>query len=281
MKSLRIGLTGPDLFAVLGSLSDWLVPPGLLMDFEPLSPLLHTTPEAKDAAESGDGFVARLAYQQTKIETSQPATIPVDAEIVAIFRAQQEVARQMLNEQKSGVEILPRYLFLRTRGNRLGRHPYPAETYQSRLRELTQRLNVTDSMGQPVHISQTHRFRHTRATDLINAGVPIHVVMRYFGHLTPAMTMHYAMTRSEAAEREFLRYKKITADGRVAHDDPSDMFDLLHLDQRADRILPNGWCLLPPRQVCAMGNACLTCDEFVTDASHRDDSAVSSTTQRG
>ncbi|MFG1616128.1 hypothetical protein ACGFI3_25475 [Nonomuraea wenchangensis] len=29
MKSLRIELTGPDPFAVLGSLPDWLVPPGL------------------------------------------------------------------------------------------------------------------------------------------------------------------------------------------------------------------------------------------------------------
>ncbi|GAA1773361.1 hypothetical protein [Nonomuraea bangladeshensis] len=28
MRSLRIELTGPDLFAVLGSLPDWLVPPG-------------------------------------------------------------------------------------------------------------------------------------------------------------------------------------------------------------------------------------------------------------
>ncbi|MFF5211024.1 hypothetical protein [Streptosporangium sp. NPDC000396] len=76
-------------------------------------------------------------------------------------------------------------------------------------------------------------------------------------------------TRSEAAEREFLRYKKVTADGRVAINDPSDLFDLMHLDQRADRVPPNGWCLLPPRQVCAKGNACLTCDKFVTDASHR------------
>ncbi|MEV0314831.1 tyrosine-type recombinase/integrase [Nonomuraea fuscirosea] len=166
---------------------------------------------------------------------------------------------------------MPRYLFVRTRGNRLGRHPYPSETYHGRLRELTERLNVTDSTGRPVRISRTHRFRHTRATDLINAGVPIHVVMRYFGHLMPTMTMHYAKTRSEAAEREFLRYKKVTADGRVASNDPSDLFDLVHLDQRADRVLPNGWCLLPPRQVCAKGNACLTCDKFVTDGSRRDE----------
>jgi hypothetical protein len=41
---------------------------------------------------------------------------------------------------------------------------------------------------------------------------------------------------------------------------------MLELDRRTDRILPNGWCLLPPRQVCVKGNACLTCDKFATDA---------------
>ncbi len=41
---------------------------------------------------------------------------------------------------------------------------------------------------------------------------------------------------------------------------------MLQLDQRTDRILPNGWCLLPPRQSCDRGNACLTCDKFATDA---------------
>jgi len=30
------------------------------------------------------------------------------------------------------------------------------------------------------------------------------------------------------------------------------------LDRRTDRILPNGYCLLPPRQVCGKGNALLT-----------------------
>ena len=30
--------------------------------------------------------------------------------------------------------------------------------------------------------------------------------------------------------------------------------------------MPNGWCLLPPRQHCSKGNACLTCDKFATDA---------------
>ena len=117
-------------------------------------------------------------------------------------------------------------------------------------------------------ISRTHSFRHTRATSLINAGVPLPVVQRYFGHLSPTMTMRYVQISDETQQREFLRFKKITADGRELELDPTDLYQLLELDKRADRILPNGWCLLPPRQVCDRGNACLTCDKFATDRSY-------------
>ena len=80
------------------------------------------------------------------------------------------------------------------------------------------------------------------------------------------MSMTYAQTLQSTAEAEFLRYRKITADARDLTIDPQDLYDMLELDRRTDRILPNGWCLLPPRQVCTKGNACLTCDKFATDA---------------
>ena len=237
----------------------------LLMEFEPLLPLISAP------ADDGDGaLVARLHYQQTKVRSGAPATIPVDVEIVAIVRAQQQLARQFMADQGCP-EVQPAYLFLRERVNRFGRLPYSAATLHSRLSRLSERLALTDSVGRPVRISRTHRFRHTRATNLLNAGVPLHVVMRHFGHVTPAMTMHYARTLSETAEREFLRYKKITADARPLEVDPSDLYDVLHLDQRADRILPNGWCMLPPKQSCTKGNACLSCDKFATDVTHRDE----------
>jgi hypothetical protein len=81
------------------------------------------------------------------------------------------------------------------------------------------------------------------------------------------MTMHYAKTLRETHEREFLRYKKITADGSDLDLDPRDLFALTELGKRTDRVLPNGLCMLPPRQTCDRGNACLTCDKFTTDAS--------------
>jgi hypothetical protein len=64
-----------------------------------------------------------------------------------------------------------------------------------------------------------------------------------------------------------LRYKKITADGVDLDLDPRDLFALIELGKRTDRVLPNGLCMLPPRQTCNRGNACLTCDKFTTDAS--------------
>ena len=236
----------------------------LLMDFDPLLPLVGQ-------AAAGDGeelMVARMSYRQTKVQSMQSATIPVDAEIVAIIRAQQEVSRQFAARMGLAGRD-PRYLFLRERQNRNCEHPYAMASLHARLGELSRRLQITDSLGRPVAISRTHRFRHTAATNLLNAGVPLHVVMRYFGHQSPEMTMHYAITLSQTAEKEFLRFKKVSVDGRAVTTDPSDLFDLLQLDQRADRILPNGWCMLPPKQTCSRGNACLTCDKFATDASHQ------------
>ena len=46
------------------------------------------------------------------------------------------------------------------------------------------------------------------------------------------------------------------------------LLDLLQLDRRTDRVLPNGYCLLPPIRSCDKGNACHGCDHFATDRSH-------------
>ena len=154
------------------------------------------------------------------------------------------------------------YLFLAAQMNRNGDRPYSGNTLRNLLTDLAVRLDVRDSTGALVDFNRTHRFRHTVATGLLNTGVPLHVLQRYLGHLTPTMSMTYAQTLQSTAEAEFLRYRKITADGREIEVDPRDLYDMLELDRRTDRILPNGYCLLPPRQACGKGNACLTCDKF-------------------
>jgi integrase len=232
-----------------------------MLDRDPLLPL--DTPGVCAPGDDG-GFVARLRYQQTKIEAG-PDTILVDQEIVAIIRAQQQWADRFLAGHASTVHP-PKYLFLAARRNRNADRPYSCGRLRDLLGELARRLDVRDSTGALVDFQRTHRFRHTKATTLLNAGVPLHVVQRYLGHLSPEMTMIYAQTLAATHEREFLRYRKLTADARELSTDPRDLYDMLQLDKRTDRILPNGWCLLPPRQTCTKGNACLTCDKFTTDA---------------
>ncbi len=80
------------------------------------------------------------------------------------------------------------------------------------------------------------------------------------------MTMHYAQTLAGTREAGFLRYRKITAGARDLQASPRDLHDMLQPDKRTGRILPDRWCLLPPRQSRDRGNSCLTCGNFTADA---------------
>jgi hypothetical protein len=141
-------------------------------------------------------------------------------------------------------------------------------SYNWILRELSDLAQFTDSNNKTVRLSHTHRFRHTRFTQLAELGLPVHVLQRYAGHATPTMSMHYIAQREEHAEQAFLATVKLRADGTRVRFSRED-HDSMHLLGRADRILPNGWCLLPPLQTCGKGNACLTCSVFVTDPSRQ------------
>lgn len=219
---------------------------------------LSTVPDR--AIEVGDGEqIARFHYAQSKIDIA-PDTILVDREVVELIEEQQQWVRERFPESK--------FLFIQRTGNRRGDKPYPAGTYNWMLNEFNALVNVTDSKGKPVKLSHTHRFRHTKLTRLAELGLPVHVLQRYAGHATPTMTMNYIASRDEHDEQAFLATIKLRADGTALQLSRDD-HDSMHLFDRADRFLPNGWCLLPPLQSCDKGNACLTCSVFVTDTTHR------------
>ena len=232
----------------------------LMMDFEPLSEV----PGLDPATVPEGGMVARLRYQQTKINGA-PDTILVGADVVQIVREQQAWVRQQWN---LGPDAAPRYLFPKTTGNRHASRPWETRDYNRVLRQFSLSLGLRDADGQLLLYSRSHRLRHTKATTLLNAGAPVHVVQRYLGHLSPEMAMRYAATLASTAEREFLAMVKISRDGREIGMDRRDMLDLMQLDRRTDRVLPNGYCLLPPVRSCDKGNACHGCDHFATDKTY-------------
>jgi integrase len=234
----------------------------LMLDFDPLAPI----PGAERPAESDDpdAFVAKLRYQQTKVDGVLP-TILVEQAVVNV------IAEQHAWISRRHPHLTPKYLFLGLRHQHRGQRPRTYHSYGIALDKLDKIHGLTDSAGNPLRFSQTHRLRHTRATELLNDGVPIHVVQRYLGHASPEMTLRYAATLAATAEAEFLRHKKIGAHGADITISPSDIYDMTQLSQRTDRVLPNGVCLLPPLKTCDKGNACLSCGHFATDATHLDE----------
>lgn len=238
----------------------------LMLDFDPLLPLSW----ASGNNQASEWFVARLRYQLTKVRTGS-STIPVETEVVNVVREQQAWAMEFMRTAAgSASPEPPRYLFLARNRNRLGDRFYPEGSLHRKLSDYVRAIDVRDSTGRLVDISRTHRFRHTRATTLINRGVALPVLMRYMGHVTPTMTMHYSHIAARTEEEAFVRFEKVTSDGRPLEIPARDLYDMLQLIQSADRILPNGFCLLPPRQACDRGNACLTCNKYATDGSHLD-----------
>ena len=144
-----------------------------LLDRDPLLPLLPTATAADSRPDpvgesDAQAPVAKLRYQQTKIDGA-PNTILVHTEVVAIIREQQQWARRYFAEHGAPGKT-PKYLFLATKMNRNGDRPYTDRTLRQLLTELATRLDVRDSTGALVDFNRTHRFRHTVATNLLNAG---------------------------------------------------------------------------------------------------------------
>jgi integrase len=195
----------------------------LLMDFGPLA----RVPGIDPAAVADGAMAARLRYQQTKVDGA-PMTVLVGADVVQIIREQQEWVRQRWNLGPDGTA---RYLFPRLTGNRKATRAWETSHYDLMLRQFSDAVGLRDGEGRELSYSRSHRLRHTRATTLLNAGAPVHVVQRYLGHRSPEMTMRYAATLATTAEREFLAMVKIGRDGRQIGMNRRDMLELLQLDR--------------------------------------------------
>jgi hypothetical protein len=96
-----------------------------MLDRQPLLPLDRFTVPADD---DGDGFVAKLRYQQTKIDGA-PDTMLVDAEIAAIIGEQQRWADEHLGPRWAA-GVRPTYLFLAGQDEPQGRSPLPLRADQ-------------------------------------------------------------------------------------------------------------------------------------------------------
>jgi len=141
----------------------------------------------------------RIQFMQWKMNKEH--TIPISYELAQVIEEQQKYIRLNLSED------FP-YLFCRSQKGKEFK-PIPkimrCENFIAYLKRLAEKYDIKDSSGKRWNFT-SHQFRHTVGTQMINSGVPQHIVQRYLGHESPEMTMVYAHIYDETLRKEIEKY---------------------------------------------------------------------------
>jgi len=111
------------------------------------------------------------------IKTYTERLVPIDQRTVEII--QRIIAQRACLRKKGVPRRCARYLMVSPYGNHM-----IEGNYHVHMRELTAHLDPSE------HIT-CHRLRHTYATQMARAGMPVPALMKLLGHKTPKMTMRY------------------------------------------------------------------------------------------
>ena len=187
-------------------------------------------------------------------------TIPVSQEIARVIQEQQQIVR---DRQLASTT----FLFPNPRGK-----VFKQSTFTQRINYLAYKHEIRDANGKLFRF-QSHQFRHTVGTRMINLGVPHHFIQRYLGHLGPEMTSRYAHIHDATMKEKLSDYLQGTlvdvTGKRVAESGPLDSGDLQWFTRNVlAQALTNGYCAIPIiAGPCPHPNACLSCAHFRTDIS--------------
>ena len=149
----------------------------------------------------GDPFIQYMNWKMSKEDTK-----PISLELAKVVCEQQQYIRQHLGEKFE-------YLFCARKTGKYRDenpfHPKPKlmhdKSFIGFLKKLALEADIKDSLGNRWDF-QTHQFRHTVGTRMVNLGVPLHIIQRYLGHETPQMTMVYAHIHDETLRKEIEKY---------------------------------------------------------------------------
>jgi integrase len=219
----------------------------------------------------GDWFLLHYQFKMRKQDS-----IPISQELAAVIQEQQEF---VINQWGKGFP----YLFPTPKPRGKGQ-PITYTYFNYALKKLAYDKQICDESGK-VYQFQSHQFRHTVGTRMVNQGVPIHIVQRYLGHTSLEMTLQYAHIHDKTLKAEFAKYqgKMVDVTGKVIQPeyvmaemaeglDPNSIDEQWMKKNILAQALPNGLCSLPVIQgACPYGaNKCLSCTHFKTDARYLD-----------
>jgi site-specific recombinase XerD len=202
--------------------------------------------------------------------------VPITDEIAAVVQAQRELTTRRFSDQDNP----QRYLFPATNHadtglslKRAGR-PMSDRAIRKALKYFMHAHQICDENGE-IFALKTHAFRHTKAIELLNNGLPL-IYVQQWAHALPEMTLVYARILDETMQRKWEEavaqgVVQIKDNGAPAKVQPEELLQgnelaLAYVRTNLDAIrLPNGYCFKPKTMDCpAATTPCYTCRAFVT-----------------
>lgn len=209
--------------------------------------------------KQGDWF---LRFVREK--TFEEDLIPISREIVAVIQEQQEDTKNLFGDNH------PYLFYTFTYGYKPVPKPLSVESFCHHLNKVAEKYQICDENGVLWHF-QSHQFRHTVGTKMINSGVPLTVIQRYLGHKSPEMTLTYARIQDETLKKNVQDFhrKVVNISGETVQEVDGEGANTGHAQWMKRNVLAqalsNGSCARPVvKGPCPHANACLTCGDFRT-----------------
>lgn len=225
----------------------------------------------RDALQIGSDGHPYLRFVNVKL--SREAVIPIAPPLAEQLRRQEQYLR---DTHPNGTDwLLASHPVRGAPGSGRGGHFHLAtQSVRDILRHYVHQADIRDGDGNLATWIYPHLFRHHLGTSMVNDGVPLPVIQKIFDHATIVMTARYAQLHDETLRREIICWhERVNIRGeRIALPLDGPLGEAAWMKERiarARQALPNGYCGLPLVQTCPHPNACLSCDNFLTDSSFR------------
>ena len=193
-----------------------------------------------------DGYF--LEYYNVKMKKN--VTNPISESLFLLIRSREDELLKTSDNKE--VYLFPRMLMT----------PYNSNTFREQFNNYIEPFNIKTNDGN-VYRFKPHDYRHTIASTMAKNDVPLHIIQSILHHESQQMTMAYIdKDSSERIEqyKDFVNNKGLKAEINME----TAKLEWLRENINA-QILPNGACSLPVKLgKCPNGNACLTCDSFLT-----------------
>jgi integrase len=211
-----------------------------------------------------------LRYVNVKLR--REAVIPIGPVLVEQLHRQEESLTAIYGQEGTGF-LLPSPPERRGSSRGGGHHITPV-TARLIVKSYVRKAEIRDSRGRLAFWVHPHRFRHHLGTSMVNEGVPLSVIQRVLDHGSIEMTALYAHLDDATVKREITAFHdRVNIRGeRIALPVDGPLGEAAWMKDRiarAKQALANGYCGLPLVQSCPHPNACLSCENFLTDSSFR------------